>query len=443
MINCIGTLTGSSGYASHFRGVVNELNKLEDCKIVTNLPVGFEKEVNDNELKMLKREQDFDINLIITHPLYWRSNLSAKRNFVYLVWEGDLIPKWMLEECLNHKIEKIIVPSEHTKKAILNTLEEEQKEIGIKEGENVENISHTSIKKKLVVIPHGYNPEDFYSQQPKVTARQGGGETSPLKEVVKPSEQTADGSFGIDSQNSPADNTHRAMKETASGLNSSIEAGHRSNDSSPELGEKYSFKFLANKGFRNIEDRGGIQYLIKAYLSEFKPEENVELVLKVNPAYGIPNLLELFPELNSKHPKITYIPENYTTKQLNELYNECDVFVSPTRAEAFNLPCLEALACGKPVITTNYGGQTDFIDNEVGALIDYKLTEITHEVEYEGINWATPNHEQLKKELRRIYTNGIYGFKENCIKRASKYTWKNTAKQIYILISQHLNTIIN
>ena len=229
---------------------------------------------------------------------------------------------------------------------------------------------------KLVTIPHGYNPEDFYPME--------------QKEENKP------------------------------------------------------FTFLFNKGLRNMEDRGGGMYLIKAYLEEFTESNNVELILKINPAYGIPNLLKMFPGIKQNGvPKITFITEEYTVNQLNELYNSIDVFVSPTRAEAFNLPCLEALACGKPVITTNYGGQTDFIDNEVGALIDYKLTEITHEVEYEGINWATPNHEQLKKELRRIYTNGIYGFKENCIKRASKYTWKNTAKQIYILISQHLNTIIN
>jgi glycosyltransferase involved in cell wall biosynthesis len=98
----------------------------------------------------------------------------------------------------------------------------------------------------------------------------------------------------------------------------------------------------------------------------------------------------MFPGIeNNKQIKI--ITENYTKKQLNDLYNECDVYVSPTRAEAFNLPCLEAMSCGKPVITTNFGGQTDFCDNSTGILIDYDLVE-QKDLEYEGIKWATPKH---------------------------------------------------
>ena len=365
MINCIGTLTGSSGYASHFRGVVNELNKLEDCKIVTNLPVGFEKEVNDNELKMLKREQDFDINLIITHPLYWRSNLSAKRNFVYLVWEGDSVPAWMCKECYNNNIEKIIVPSKHTYNALKKGFEEYDPDGWLSVGDEAG-------KNKVVIIPHGYNPKDFY----------------PKMEAIE-----------IDENDKP-------------------------------VHPNPPFKFLANKGFRNLEDRGGIQYLIKAYIEEFKPEENVELVLKVNPAYGIPNLLELFPELKGKIPKITYIPENYTTKKLNELYNECDVFVSPTRAEAFNLPCLEAMACGLPVITTNYGGQTDYVPE--GGLIDYDLVEVKHEVEYEGIRWAIPKMADLKQLMRKFFDKQDSIPDPNFYKSiAAEYTWENTAKLIF------------
>ena len=74
-INIIGEFFGSSGYANHTRYLASELNKLIDCKLVTGLPQGFERDCNDQELEMIKRKQDYDINLIITHPLYWRVNL--------------------------------------------------------------------------------------------------------------------------------------------------------------------------------------------------------------------------------------------------------------------------------------------------------------------------------------------------------------------------------
>ena len=117
---------------------------------------------------------------------------------------------------------------------------------------------------------------------------------------------------------------------------------------------------------------------------------------------------------------------------MNELYNQCDVFVSPTRAEAFNIPCIEAMACGKPVITTDFGGQTDFVNNKNGWLLGYKLNQVTHEIEYESCMWATPDIKDLRSKLRGCFEN-----KDDCERKglisledAKKYTWENTAKMV-------------
>ena len=392
MINVIGNLFGPSGYANHMRGLVNELNKITPCKILTNLMPGFEKSVNDAELAMIKREQDYDINLIITHPLHWKSNADAKRNWVYLIWEGDKIPKWMIEECLNPNIEKIIVPSKHTKEAICNTWEEYE----------TGNEPVDPITQKIKIVPHGYDPKIFYSQRKK---------------------DKDDGS-----NVSLSGDTKRRQGRTNKDEQMPVDAMHLSN-----LVDNHAdtFKFLANKGLRNMEDRGGIQYLIKAYLEEFKETDNVELILKINPAYGVPNLLLMFPELKNPGPKIKFIPEEYTQKQLNDLYNECDVFVSPTRAEAFNLPVLEASVCKKPSITTNYGGQTDLINNENGWLINYNLVPVTHEIDYEETQWATPDINHLKYLLRYTYEHPdevkSKGEKAYLLRNL---TWENTARQI-------------
>ena len=42
--------------------------------------------------------------------------------------------------------------------------------------------------------------------------------------------------------------------------------------------------FIANKGWsQGIHDRGGMQWLIKAFSEEFTKDDNVELRLKINP----------------------------------------------------------------------------------------------------------------------------------------------------------------
>lgn len=57
---------------------------------------------------------------------------------------------------------------------------------------------------------------------------------------------------------------------------------------------------------------------------------------------------------------ITLIPANLTMDQMNSIYNACDCYVSPYRAEGFNLPVYEAMTCQVPVIVTGGGATDDF-----------------------------------------------------------------------------------
>jgi len=345
MINVIGSFFDTSGYASHTRSLANALAKVTDVKLTTNLPAGWERLVNDTELKMVKNVEDYKTNLIITNPLFWSMNAYAATNIAFLIWEGDKVPQWILQECLNERIHHILVVSEHTKQAVENSYSGMLKE------------DRDRISNKISLAPHGVNTEDFYPTETK----------------------------------------------------------------------RDKFTFFANKGLRNLEDRGGIQYLVKAYLEEFDGSDT-ELIIKINPAYGIPNLAELFPKSVGRLD-VKFNIENLDKKELNKLYNNSDVFVSPTRAEAFNLPCLEALSCGKPVITTNFGGQTDFCNGDTGWIIGGELKEVEHELEYEGVKWLTPSIDELKKAMRTASKNqNDYSY--DCIQTAKEYSWDKTAKII-------------
>ena len=59
-----------------------------------------------------------------------------------------------------------------------------------------------------------------------------------------------------------------------------------------------------------------------------------------------------------------------TQENLNKLYNISDVLAVPSRVEGFGLVAIEGLACGTPVVATNNGGMTDFINESVGALVN-------------------------------------------------------------------------
>lgn len=56
--------------------------------------------------------------------------------------------------------------------------------------------------------------------------------------------------------------------------------------------------------------------------------------------------------------------------ELRNLYATSDVFVLPTRADCYSLVCMEALAAGLPVVTTDVGGLPDVVqEGETGHVV--------------------------------------------------------------------------
>jgi glycosyltransferase involved in cell wall biosynthesis len=54
-------------------------------------------------------------------------------------------------------------------------------------------------------------------------------------------------------------------------------------------------------------------------------------------------------------PKGTEFLFNPPQSDLRKLYSQCDVWLSASRTEGFNLPALEAMACRTPVVSTSTG----------------------------------------------------------------------------------------
>lgn len=203
------------------------------------------------------------------------------------------------------------------------------------------------------------------------------------------------------------------------------------------------FTFIADKGFPNgTRDRGGLSFLIKAFSEEFTTEEEVKLIIKVNSAYPINsdimkrNIDELKLE-NKKLPKIDFIVQNVAFKDLNSLYNRAHVFVIPSLAESFHMGGLQAMACGLPVIANNFGGHTDYVNNENGILLaEGIMKEVDWDLMYEGISWKLPNIAELRKVLRSTYDNkdNLQSLSNKAIETANNFTWSITAEKVLEII---------
>lgn len=105
-------------------------------------------------------------------------------------------------------------------------------------------------------------------------------------------------------------------------------------------------------------------------------------------------------------PRIEIVSEHLPSWQLVSFYKSCDAFVLSTHAEGWGLPTHEAMIMGLPVITTNWGGSTEFVTPESGLLIDIEGFVPTEGDNWlKGFNWAAINITHLQQLMRILYTN--------------------------------------
>lgn len=74
-------------------------------------------------------------------------------------------------------------------------------------------------------------------------------------------------------------------------------------------------------------------------------------------------------EYETPNMPVTALPFLETPEALARALNLCDVLLYPTQAENLSLTCLDALACGVPVISSDVGGQPEAIEDGVNGFV--------------------------------------------------------------------------
>lgn len=166
--------------------------------------------------------------------------------------------------------------------------------------------------------------------------------------------------------------------------------------------------------------RKGWDVLLRAYVEEFDPEEDVALILKTHSSLGctiqqiaesaagyLRDALGRDPE---RTPDIIFQDVNLPAHQMPHLYRAADCFVLPTRGEGWGRPYMEAMAMGLPTIGTNWGGNTAFMTVENSFLLDYTLVPVPEAgwqeaATFRGHFWAEPDVMHLRRLMRRVFTD--------------------------------------
>lgn len=189
--------------------------------------------------------------------------------------------------------------------------------------------------------------------------------------------------------------------------------------------------------------RKGISEVLECWGRAFTKSDNVLLVLKVRDKkpemtfdVSFSDEWEKFKKKYPNHASCKVIKEYLSS--MRGLYKSCDGLFMLPKAEGFFLPALQFLASGGIVITSNYGGQLDFLNENNSILINGKMTRAPKEAQYwipsTYSSWFSPDLDEAVEKL--IYaTKNIVLLREKFHGNLGKeffdeYSWDNVARRI-------------
>jgi glycosyltransferase involved in cell wall biosynthesis len=171
---------------------------------------------------------------------------------------------------------------------------------------------------------------------------------------------------------------------------------------------RFIFFYTADAG--SVLGRKNPKLLVDAYVEEFGPDDGAICLLKIH--YSDPSSLEMqdLLSISARRPDVVVMDGLLEQKDMSNLYELIDCYVSPHRSEGLGLTILEAMNAKKPVIATQYGGVTDFVNGETAVPLEHRLTEIGEgHLPYPPYAiWADPIQSSLRSAMRRVFRDPDY-----------------------------------
>jgi glycosyltransferase involved in cell wall biosynthesis len=185
----------------------------------------------------------------------------------------------------------------------------------------------------------------------------------------------------------------------------------------PESG----FLFLTMYDLLSYQERKNPEAVVRAFRKAFATRTDAILVIKVLNAERCPDDMQRLRESLRDLPAAVLLPTALSRQAVYDLEATCDAFVSLHRAEGFGLGLAECMFLGKPVIGTNWSGNTDFMTSRNSCPVDGELVTLTrdHGPYRMGQRWAEPDIDQAASFMRALVDDPAYAAKIGAAARAT------------------------
>jgi len=178
--------------------------------------------------------------------------------------------------------------------------------------------------------------------------------------------------------------------------------------------------------------------LLKAFNEEFSAREPVRLLCKImnrDPQVKLKEEIRCL-RLRESGGRISYLFNlEFAHYQLGALYRSADCFMAVSRGEGWDMPLMEAMACGLPAIATDWGAHQEFVHSGVAYPLPVRgvVPAVAKCPYYDGFSWADPDPDELRRLMRHVYENREEARARGqaaASEMAASWTWRHAARRI-------------
>jgi glycosyltransferase involved in cell wall biosynthesis len=151
------------------------------------------------------------------------------------------------------------------------------------------------------------------------------------------------------------------------------------------------------------------------------------------------------PITKREYPNVEIITGRMSDRELARLCGNADCFLFPSRGEGFGMTPLEAMATGMPAIVPNEHGISEYFNEEY--MYEVKIKEKCPAIyaRYKGQDvgkMVVADVDDLAKKMRYAYEHQeeTIAMGKAASEYVKKWTYANTAKQIYGIVEELLST---
>lgn len=195
------------------------------------------------------------------------------------------------------------------------------------------------------------------------------------------------------------------------------------------------FVFLASFEWGERKDPWA---LLRCFNDEFGADEPVRLVCKVmnrDPEVSLRHEIRKL-RLRSSGGRIGFLFNcDFPYEQLGALYRSADCYIASGRGEGWDMPLMEAMACGLPSIATDWGGHEQFVHDGISYPLRVRglIPAQAKCPYYAGFKWADPDVDHLRHLLRHVFDHQDEARSKGeqaADEMAALWTWDHAAERI-------------